>query len=512
MSSWLAHRWLQLFVAAVVLPLYLINSFRFDTPVGYAGLFSLFSDALRQNNFIIPFNVPFYGPGGVPFAYPPLGFYLAAVLTKITKLSMFQYLRWAPAIFSLLAFLAMYAFFKGISWDSQKAALAVLIVACSEITYTTHATAAGMVRGLALWLSLLAGFFAWKSFESQHLDFRKSALAAFFLGLTFLTHLSYGVFLAMGIILMAIWRDRLSLTRLSIKTLSILGLITLVVITPWLTFVHARYGLQVLMGVSDTHGTLGVMHRTGGIWRRIPLDIVSGFLNLGRTWTPYLLSGLAVLAFVYGLKRGRWLLPVWLMFLPLVLGESDRFGIILAGLLIGELVIDLVRDLPTWKPHRIMSKELIQSFAVVLVMGPIIWQGVKSIPRSQPTLDPEIMQLSDWIRKHTSMSSTYLFLDDGHDLSEWMPYLLQRTPPVAHWGSEWTGMYQSQLLLKEELHRCLEQSSFRCILDMFGGSIPIPDLLIIPGGQSTMAAEILADPGWVQVLVSEHYCVFQHID
>jgi len=108
LASWLAHRWLQLFVAAVVLPLYLINSFRFDTPVGYAGLFSLFSDALRQNNFIIPFNVPFYGPGGVPFAYPPLGFYLTAVLTKITKLSMFQYLRWAPPFLALIAFLAMY--------------------------------------------------------------------------------------------------------------------------------------------------------------------------------------------------------------------------------------------------------------------------------------------------------------------------------------------------------------------------------------------------------------------
>jgi hypothetical protein len=74
-----------------------------------------------------------------------------------------------------------------------------------------------------------------------------------------------------------------------------------------------------------------------------------------------------------------------------------------------------------------------------------------------------------------------------------------------------TSMSQSQLQLKSVLHQWLEQSLIRGLLDMFGGSIPIPDLLIVPNSQTRMTAEIRSDLRWRQIFTSEHYSVFQHI-
>lgn len=88
---------------------YLLNPIRYAFPVGYAGLFSLMVETILDHGFALPWSVPYYGPGGIPFAYPPVGLYLAALAVGPLKIPLFTYLRFAPAILGLLALAAAFA-------------------------------------------------------------------------------------------------------------------------------------------------------------------------------------------------------------------------------------------------------------------------------------------------------------------------------------------------------------------------------------------------------------------
>jgi len=59
-------------------------------PVGEAGLYALMSELVVANRFALPSEVPFYGPGGIPFAYPPVAFCLAAFSTALLDISIYD--------------------------------------------------------------------------------------------------------------------------------------------------------------------------------------------------------------------------------------------------------------------------------------------------------------------------------------------------------------------------------------------------------------------------------------
>src|SRR6185369_15462434 len=59
--------------------------FRIDfshEPFRLGGLFVAFAEEIARNGFKFPVTIPYYSEGGIPFGYPPLGFYIEAVLFK----------------------------------------------------------------------------------------------------------------------------------------------------------------------------------------------------------------------------------------------------------------------------------------------------------------------------------------------------------------------------------------------------------------------------------------------
>ena len=91
-------------------------------PNGYAGLYTLMAERIVANGSAVPPTIPLYGPGGIPFAYPPLAFYLMAAVTTFFKVQPFDYLRFAPALFYLLSLVPMYALSRAITASPRQAA------------------------------------------------------------------------------------------------------------------------------------------------------------------------------------------------------------------------------------------------------------------------------------------------------------------------------------------------------------------------------------------------------
>ena len=84
---------------------------------------------LQANGFLIP-AVTSYNGGGLPFAYPPLGFYLAGSL-QIFGWRSFGLMRWLPLIFNLLCIPVFYLFSRRLMKDPVKAGIAT----CSLRSY-----------------------------------------------------------------------------------------------------------------------------------------------------------------------------------------------------------------------------------------------------------------------------------------------------------------------------------------------------------------------------------------
>jgi len=107
-DSHLTNFWMVLIAICLGIPLLFQGAYNYIFPSGFAGLYVLMSELIVNNNFQIPQYIPYYGPGGIPFAYPPIGPYLLAVVSTLFHISIINYLRFVPPFIMLLSIIPIY--------------------------------------------------------------------------------------------------------------------------------------------------------------------------------------------------------------------------------------------------------------------------------------------------------------------------------------------------------------------------------------------------------------------
>ena len=90
--------WALLLGVFVRLP-YLDSFYNF--PLGDGGLFAAIVKTIHANSYLLPDTVS-YNSVDIPFAYPPLGFYLVLLTSKISGMSTLWVFRFLPMAFNLL--------------------------------------------------------------------------------------------------------------------------------------------------------------------------------------------------------------------------------------------------------------------------------------------------------------------------------------------------------------------------------------------------------------------------
>ena len=99
-----------LFLAAAILLggwMHLFAPLTAGFPLNDGGMFLIMMDALKNNNFILPDSFQFNGLT-LPFAYPPLGFYIGSWLSHAFGIDLVSILQWQPAIVTIFAIPAFY--------------------------------------------------------------------------------------------------------------------------------------------------------------------------------------------------------------------------------------------------------------------------------------------------------------------------------------------------------------------------------------------------------------------
>jgi 4-amino-4-deoxy-L-arabinose transferase-like glycosyltransferase len=168
-----------------------MNALKYSVPLGAAGMFTQMASQIADSNFQLPQEVPFYGPGGVPFAYPPLALYLLAIFIKLTGKYLI-FLRFLPPLLGLLSFVPLYYITLEISKSRIAALVSMIIAATSLDIYIAHVWSAGIVRSTAFILSLVSiYFFSRMTNETNKLNM---VMTGVFFGLALMTHLAYALF------------------------------------------------------------------------------------------------------------------------------------------------------------------------------------------------------------------------------------------------------------------------------------------------------------------------------
>lgn len=485
----------------IAFPLIFYPAFTHAFPLGDAGLFALMSEQIVQRHFALPAFVPFYGPGGLPFVYPPAGLYLMAFVTGILGIDPFLYMRFAAPFLLWICLIPFTLLAYELTQSYLAAFVAAVILAGDYGLFLLQGTAGGLVRSLAFFFSLLGILFFLRA--DRRYSWKMAILSGIFLGLSALSHFAYAVFAALFALAFLLTR---LFSRKTWGLAAVVGLCTLLVTAPWMIDIIHQHGVSVFLGAFRSHHNDYFLSFIQHPERMIPWfeDSLRPITHVPFLW------GFLILGLIYNLVSKKRLTVIWFALVLFFTAENERFLITIGAVMIGRVVADLIQGLSQIHPRPIepgpVTKRGMLFFLMIVIL--FYWQGWNALSDGfQPYVDAQTIDLARHVREDLPNDSTYLVVtDDGE--AEWFPYLLRRTPVAATWGGEWLGTYNQNLEFLIEIQRCGEQQSFQCLLEVIY-QVPVkPDFIITHAQSGELNQQLASQQEWHKAYANDRFVVW----
>lgn len=496
---WLAT---ALFVGSGVYVAYLLTH---THPAYEGGLYLQFAEEIVQNGYALPERIPYYLEGGIPFAYPPLVFYLIAIVTDITGVDPVALELYAPGAIAIVYLIPFYYLTKELLDSPRKAGIGTVFFAVTPPVLRWHISAGGIVRAVAVLFMLLGVYAGLKLFQTGDRRWLVSGTALF--GLTMLTHPVYTVFFGGSYLLLFAFYDR---TWRGLLNGAVVATGGIVLTAPWWLQIATTHGLDIYLSASGTHTGL-----LGGV-DRLTIQFVYPLWDMDIV-TPFYVVSFA--GGLYALLHRRYFLPTWMVLASYVIGKQ-RFTFVAGSMLSAILIVEVIVPALSALNNRLsilrpISRERVVPIGMVfvLVLG-AVGTGVAFAgselatthhdSRTQPqTVDNEDLRAVEWIRNKTAPNETFVVLSDA---AEWIPYYTERTVILSPWGAEWTSTsgYYTEYELFRDLATCSDVS---CLNVLFGLSDRHPDYVYVSRGVYTVHGnEHRPKPGLIHSMnASEKY-------
>lgn len=456
------HAWLGIGLATGV-AIYAAYLLSHPYPAYAGGLFLVMAEQVLANGYHLPTTIPYYAIDGVPFAYPPLQFYVTAAVHDLTGLPLVTIARYLPGLAVIAYLVPFYGIARQLLQTPQRAGVATVLFAVTPTTLRWHLSAGGIVRAPAMLFALTGIYIGLRLFRGR--DRRWLAPAVVLFSLTALTHPTYAVFFGLSYLLLFAFFDRSVPGLLSGAAVAVGGL---VLTAPWWLTVAARHGPEIFFIASGTHSGLG-----GG-----PVRLVSklGYALVDlNVETGFYLAAYA--GGLFALVRGRYLLPAWAVGSSYFIGKN-RFMFVAGSMLATVLLFDFVIPrLEERIAHRRRRRLVTVGVVAVVVLGAAVLGvlyatsalGVahEASPSQPQTLDDHDLDAMDWIQRNTAPDAPFVVLGDQ---GEWLPLLAERPIQLGPWGWEWkaTASYYGELERYDAMATCQTAPCLSSRLDRSG--------------------------------------------
>jgi hypothetical protein len=435
MLATLQHRkWDVLLWAVILIGLILrfLPGFLAGFPLNDGGMFLSMTRDLRANHFLLPAFTT-YNNSNIPFAYPPFGIYIAALLSFVFHISEIDILRWLPPLVATAILPAFYWLSLKLFDSRPKPLIATALFAFLPGSSDWFIMGGGLTRSFGILFSLLALGCVYELFHTG----KRILLSILFCALSVLSHPEVGLQTAGLCFLFWLFYGR-NISGLKNALLVVLG--TTLLTAPWWLTVLLQHGSApfesaVQAGVRETL-LASLFHSIFTLQGGLPiLPILS-------------LTGMFVL-----IRKREFLLPAWAL-LPFFVDPRNAPAIVIFPLVMLSVEgLYFLKDeferayaktmeknnkavTPTPIPGLVLTA-LLLSFIV------LSYSSVGNLVRVSLTQsDRETME---WVKMNTPADGRFLLITNQGQISpmtdsyqEWFPALTERNSKNTLQGKEWT--------------------------------------------------------------------------
>jgi hypothetical protein len=406
-------------------------------PFRLGGLFVAFAGQIAQDGFKLPITIPYYSEGGIPFAYPPFGFYVEAVLFKLFPGQQLVVANLLPPLVCVLALLVACQVLRWIFPGQENHFLAGLFAyAFLPNAFSSQIEAGGLAESfgsLAL-LIYFASIFRYRS-KPNNINALWSGLA---LGLCILSSPGSAIGAAVLFLLLAVesFIRHKAKTAVFMQAGIILTTGALVSAPYWLTVMlnHGR-GFFILPVLAQYQNGGKIPYFFALFNKLVNFNVADGsgafFWNivifLGLFWLLLHRKFFIPLAFLilFSIPRENF----WLVAFPAALLFAHGFGDVILS------VSGPIPDMPSPAFRKYISAGIIALVMLVLVLQP--FSLVNALIADQQWKLTRI-QFEGVKNAAVFIPPNQKVLVLGNDaLLEWSPYLLQREVINTKFGLEW---------------------------------------------------------------------------
>lgn len=407
-------------------------------PYRLGGLFIAFADEIVRHNFQFPVTIPYYSMGGIPFAYPPLGFYVEAVFLKIFPEQIFLIANLLPPLISILALgAAGWCFYQWAGGWNLKSLSALTAYALLPNAFYNQVEAAGLAEAFGS-LALIVYF----STLIRHQE-KKNAASAILAGcaLAVCVISSPGSALGSALISLVFVLDTVITIRLSDKLkpyllLLLLGAIGIVLSAPYWYSVILNHGAGIFLNSTGMQFELSdpavSRSKFGYLWFTFSALQLDGVFF----WSITTFMGL-----VWMLSKRNYFIPLAFLVMFCIPRENTWLTVFPAAWLVACGIADVLY--PVIKSLSIFTTVVKSRFlgvSLALIALSMTLQAFELMKAQAINeywkLAPDSIEALQKAREIIPASAQVIVLGSG-GLREWAPYLLQREVWNTEFGLEW---------------------------------------------------------------------------
>ncbi|MFL5535256.1 MAG: hypothetical protein ACJ8AP_06110 [Gemmatimonadales bacterium] len=413
-----------------------------DFPLNDGGLFFAMVRDLQAAHFHLPAFTSYNG-SGIPYAYSPLGFYLAGLLDAWTPLSLIDVFRWLPLVASALTVVAFAWLADALLTSRWAAVTATVAFALIPRSFIWLLMGGGLTRSLGFLFALVTLRLVYALYTERRWWY--VPLVSLAAALTVLSHLGTAPFVAFSglLLLLAYGRNRQALLA---SAAAAAGAVLLS--APWWLSVIHTHGVGPFVAASATGGS---------IFRSLSLaDTISTLAQLGLGTAESVLAIIGMLAavgFFFALAMGDWLLPTWwIAIVTLDARQGSTFSTVpialLAGVTVVQLLLPVMRRLPVstlrrspgkapWPPQVVLGLFLVFAAVSAFVRNTPVMGGMSDMG----SLSHQELAAMGWVARETPSDARFLIVAgtpwEIDRNSEWFPVLAQRKSVATVQGFEY---------------------------------------------------------------------------
>jgi hypothetical protein len=415
-------------------------------PPNDGGMFLSMIRDLQSSGYRIP-AVTSYNFANYPYAYSPLGFYLASLLADL-GFNEIVILRFLPALVSSLAILGVYLFATALT-SRERAAWAALIYAFIPRSFTWLVMGGGLTRSLGFTALLFCSWAVLTLFQRN--EWKWLGWSVLFGAIAVTSHPEAGLHTAVVCAGLWLWSGRTLRATLGAGGVAMgVGVISAL----WWGNVLMQHGF----------GPFASVLATGS-------DAASGFLAFSRFWHDVFVSDrvswtISVLLGA-GILWGVWSRSYFILALAIVpylveWRSAANFVFMPLSLLIAGMTLQLKSILGSWVDAVQPVRSRLLVIATTLLFGLLFADGYLFTFRlANTSLTPADRNAFAWVRANTPANSRFVILTgirapELDFFQEWFPVLAERQSHTTFQGSEWilgAGFYD-RLRTLSQLQSC----------------------------------------------------------